>query len=245
MAEYLLCPRKCVGCGEIFDLFGNEFDPNAALCKGCRAEWERAKILPCKDCRMAAIECTCVPDILEGLQVVSVFKFGSVQAADSVIYCLKRKRLPRVYDFVADELVRRMMSFVRERNIDLSNAVITHVPRNKKSIVRYGFDHGELLSQAVAARMGISAISTNRRKGNGKDQKKLTKDKRFLNSSNRFELLKNANVKGKTVIIIDDVITTGATIASCAVSIYDGEPEKIIVLCIAKGNKTGKNKKTN
>ena len=42
------------------------------------------------------------------------------------------------------------------------------------------------------------------------------------------------------MIIVDDVITTGATMAACAVAIYDGEPENIVMLSLAKSGKTRK-----
>ena len=235
--NHLIRPRKCVGCREIFNLLGKDFDPNAVFCPLCRSEWERAKILPCSSCRLAAIECTCVPDILKSIPVASVFKFGTVLSADRVIYLLKRSKLKRVYGFAANELAARMISFGRERDLDLSNAVVTHVPRSRRSITKYGFDHGKLLSVSVAERLGIPACSTVRRIGRGKDQKKLSKEQRLNNSSNRFELLRSADVKGKTVIIVDDVITTGATAAACAAAICEGKPQKIVVLCIAKSNK--------
>lgn len=238
----LICPHKCAGCGEVLNLFSEDFDPSATFCPKCRAEWERAKILPCKTCRLAAIECSCVPDVLQDVPVASVFKFGTVASADRLIYLIKRKRLPRVYDFVADELARRIISFSRERDIDLSNSIITYGPRKRNSIIRYGFDHGRTLAEAVAEKLQIPACKTLRRRGNGRDQKKLTKEQRMMNSSNRFVFLKKADVKGKTVIIIDDVITTGATVASCVMAIYENEPEKIVVLCLAKGNKTEKEK---
>ena len=240
MGGHLIYPRKCIGCREIFNIFSEDYDPNVPYCKTCRAEWEKAKILPCNECRVAAIECSCVPEVLEKVAVASLFKFGTVPEADRMVYTIKRKRLPRVYGFAADELAHRMISFSRERGIDLSNAVITYVPRSKRSIVRYGFDHGKLLSIAVAERLGLPFLTTTRRKGRGKDQKKLSKSQRLINSAGRFRLIMSSDVKGKTVIIIDDVITTGSTVASCAGAIYEGEPERIVILCLAKGNKTVK-----
>ena len=240
--KHLLFPHKCVGCREKFNIFDSDFDPDAVYCSKCRSEWEKAKILPCTDCRMASIECTCVPDILEGLDVVSLFRFGTVLAADRMVYSMKRKPLPRVFAFAADELARRTVSYCRERKIDLSNAVVTFVPRSERSVKRYGFDHGKLLSRAVAEGLRLEHTELLRRRGRSIDQKKLTVDKRFRNSSNRFELLKDADVRDKTVIIVDDVITTGATSAACALAIYDGEPGRIMVLCLAKGGKTRRKK---
>ena len=131
--ECLLFPHKCVGCKEKFNVFATDFDRNAVYCANCRVIWERVKILPCPACRMAGVECRCVPDILDGLDVASLFRFGHEMEADRLVYCLKRKKLSRVFGFAAEELAVRMRSFSRERMIDLSNAIITHVPRNNRS----------------------------------------------------------------------------------------------------------------
>ena len=122
----------------------------------------------------------------------------------------------------------------------LSNAVVTYVPRNKRSVVTYGFDHGRLLAETVAEKLGLPIVMLLRRRRGGRDQKKLTVAKRFDNSSNKFELLPSISLRNKTVIIVDDVITTGATMAACAVAIYDGEPENIVMLSLAKSGKTRK-----
>ena len=192
---------------------------------------------------MAAIECSCVPDLIDGIHVVSLFKFGAVREADRLVYSLKRKRLPRIFEFAANELANRMISFCREKNLDVSNAVITHVPRRKSSVIKYGFDHGRALAEKLSEKLGLPFVELLDRRGRGREQKKLTVEKRFLNSSNRFALLKNADIKEKTVIVVDDVITTGATVAACAVALYDGEPENIVVLCLAKSTKLRKSKK--
>ena len=213
-------------------------------CKNCRAEWERAKILPCPDCRQAAIECSCVPELIENFTVVSLFKFGTLLEADRLVYSIKRRKLPRTYKFAADELASRMLSYCRENGLDLSDAVVTHVPRSKRSTSRYGFDHGKLLAEAVAERLALKHLTLLRRNSRrGRDQKKLSAAERIINASHKFKLLKDIDIKGRTVLIVDDVITTGATVGSCAGALYEGEPDKIIVLCLAKNRKFKKERK--
>ena len=242
-AEDLVFPHKCIGCRKILNVFDSEYDKMTVYCKNCRAKWERSKILPCSDCRHAAIECSCVPELIENLTVVSLFKFGTVLEADRLVYSVKRRRLPRVYKFAADELANRMLSYCRENVLDLSNAVVTFVPRSKRSIARYGFDHGKLLAETVAERLGMSCAALLRRNSSkGRDQKKLSAAERIINASHKFDFLKNSDIKGMTVLIVDDVITTGATVGSCAGALYEGDPEKIIVLCLAKSDKVFKKK---
>lgn len=245
----LIFPPKCVGCGEKFNIFAVGYDEKEVYCINCRAEWERTKISPCNTCKKACIDCYCVPDPLNGTVAISLIKFGRSYSSDRLIYALKRRNNERIFDFASSELARRLKTYMWEFKKDGSEMVITHVPRKPSSVSTYGFDHAERLACGISERTGISAVTALKRRRGGKDQKKLDAGDRIKNSLDRFVLIDDAIplLKDKTVIIVDDVITSGATAAACIQKLRACGACEIIVLSIAKSSiprkKKDKNKK--
>ena len=62
----------------------------------------------------------------------------------------------------------------------------------------------------------------------------LTRHARRRNVSGAFEMSKSAEVRGRTVLVIDDVFTTGATLNECAKILRQSGAEKISVLTVAR-----------
>lgn len=242
----LMFPPKCVGCGEKFNIFAKDYDESEVYCKNCRAEWERTKLLPCNTCKKACIDCYCVPDPLKETVSIALIKFGRTYSADRLIYALKIRNNERIFDFASNELARRLKTYVWEFKKDESEMIITHVPRKPSSVSAYGFDHAEKLALGISKRIGIPAVTALKRRRGGKDQKKLDASERIKNSLDRFVLIDDAIplLKDKTVIIVDDVITSGATVSACIQRLRKSEACEIIVLSIAKSSIPRKKKPT-
>lgn len=66
---------------------------------------------------------------------------------------------------------------------------------------------------------------------NYSDQKELNSEEREKNIKGVFKY--NGNLKGKTIILIDDIITTGATLRECIKVLQDAEAKKIIIVVLA------------
>lgn len=238
MIKDLVFPPKCAGCDEKFNMFSSNYNRDEVFCNKCRADWERVKLLPCSNCRRASIDCQCVPKLLEGTDVISLFKYGRMPAADKMIYSLKRKRIPRNYAFASGELVRRLSVFINEREMAPEDILIVNVPRKQRSVKRYGFDHAERLAREIADRMGVPYASALKRRKNGKDQKKKSRRERLELSRDGFGLSKKQRdmIKGRNVILVDDVVTTGATASACVGILKPLDPKSVTVLCLAESS---------
>lgn len=80
--------------------------------------------------------------------------------------------------------------------------------------LRRGYDQAALLSATVSQELGIPITSIRRTK-NTKTQTRLDEQKRRENVMNAFTV-RTDRVKDKSVLLIDDVLTTGATMNECA-----------------------------
>ena len=88
---------------------------------------------------------------------------------------------------------------------------IVNVPSSKNSLNERGFDQMELLAAEISEITGIPALkSVLSRKTNNPHQVGLSREKRFLNVKNNFEC--HQDLSGKKVLLLDDVLTTGATV---------------------------------
>jgi ComF family protein len=111
---------------------------------------------------------------------------------------------------------------------------VTSVPLSPLRFVRRGYNQSEILAKTAAKELNIEYKRTMFRTRYNFSQTKKNAEQRKKASIGLFAMLKNCEVANKTIIIIDDVYTTGATISECVRILYKAKAKKVIVLCLAK-----------
>ena len=119
-------------------------------------------------------------------------------------------------------------------DIDPSDTVVVWIPRSGRALKRYGFDHMAAIARALAGFLGIKARKHIRRLRFSREQKVLPADKRLANARSTLFISGAAKVKGKKVVLIDDIITTGASLDTAANMLMDAGAEKIFALTLSK-----------
>lgn len=95
--------------------------------------------------------------------------------------------------------------------------VLSWVPVSRRRLRQRGYDQAELICRAVAQELDVEAVPLLRKRRHTKAQSATgSAEKRRANIAGAYELLPDANVAGKRILIIDDIITTGATVSECA-----------------------------
>ena len=222
---YLSAP-KCVGCKERLS-YGDK-----ALCPSCLSLYRENKKRNCSICSKTLEFCSCSNTHLENHYVkklIKVYRYRPVDElpSNNLIYSLKRENRKDVLDFLSDELYQSILNSVP----DASSCIFTNVPRRRRERARYGFDHAELLSKRLAKMFSAEYYQPIISKSK-KPQKKTMGDERMKNAS--FKLKNGAkDLKGKQVIIVDDIVTTGASMGYCASLIRALGTKKIIGATIA------------
>ncbi len=88
---------------------------------------------------------------------------------------------------------------------------ITFVPMNSERLFERGFNQSKLLSEILAKRLDIEHIAPLFKKNDIKKQVGLTAKDRSMNIASSFGYLDKNIVKDKKILLVDDVLTTGAT----------------------------------
>ena len=200
---FALSVPKCVCCKTRLDY--GEY----ALCLKCSAEFEQFKTRNCSRCARKLNMCNCSNDFLEAHYIkrtIKCFRYlnrNDATPGNALIYSLKRDNRSDVLKRCADELEYA----IRNSISDPGGYIFTNVPRRKSAIIEHGIDHSELLARELAKRFDAEYISL--LKSNAKKpQKSLETLDRFKNAD--FYISKNIDLTGRAVILVDDIITSGA-----------------------------------
>ena len=139
----------------------------------------------------------------------------------SLILALKLRGLKAAADPLIDAMVR-----CSRRNGIAADAV-TWVPARRRDARARGFDHAEVLARGVAERLGLPAAPLLVRRGHQRDQAGLDRAHRLSNLATAFEA--RAQTAG-SVLLVDDLVTTGATAAACAKALKRAGADRVDLL---------------
>ena len=137
-------------------------------------------------------------------------------------------------EFVAGEILASYLSTFIETNMKGKIDVITFIPSSKTALKIRGFNQCEILCQYVSERCGIPYMPLMDKKSEGRDQIGLDTSKRWENVKDSFKLKPMVNIENKRILLIDDVVTSGATSFYGAKCLKDGGAGEVYILTVAK-----------
>ena len=110
---------------------------------------------------------------------------------------------------------------------------IIPVPLHLSRIERRGYNQSQVIAEAMSSVLRIPALPHPlARTRNTESQVNKTRQERAENMRSAFAVTDNAAVTGKHILVVDDVLTTGATIEACATALLGVEGVKISVATI-------------
>ncbi|MBU0647977.1 hypothetical protein KJ855_02250 [Patescibacteria group bacterium] len=216
-----ILPRCCLGCGDEGDF----------LCEVCLdARIIRKKFQVCPGCRklnVAGRVCDkCRDDwFIDGL----------------LVCCLNNKFLrDLVHEYKYDDMygLSGIMSSVgvdmvlREK---LRFDGVVYVPLYKSKKYWRGYNQSELMAKGIADGLGVVKINGLERTRYTKSQVGLEKLERILNVKNSFVGCKKGKINNQKVLLVDDVLTTGATLNECASELKKEGADEVWGLVLARG----------
>lgn len=186
----LLYPPKCVICGKLL-----------------RVEEQDA----CRQCMLSLPICTCPISGGEFFDSCAApFRYeGDLRES---ILRFKFSGRQNYADFYALYLA----AAVRERPADTFD-LVTWVPISRKRRRERGYDQAQVLAKRTAKRLGLPCVRTLRKVKNNRRQSSIQDPaERRGNVKNVYRAVRPERFAGKRILLIDDIITTGATLSECA-----------------------------
>ncbi|MGH2757647.1 MAG: ComF family protein [Actinomycetota bacterium] len=108
--------------------------------------------------------------------------------------------------------------------------VVTWVPGRRSDIRRRGFDHAEAIARAVAKSLRVEARPLLHRIGSAPDQTTLSRAERLRNLGHVF----SATHSPSEVLLVDDLITTGATVSACATALRRAGARRVVAVAACR-----------
>lgn len=202
-----LFPNRCAICGNII-----EYDRD--YCDECLCA-QKIKAPVCLKCGCEKSDCICKRNSHkpEYKAVVAPYYYRN-SIKRGIINC-KMNDLPSLTKAQAEEIAKTVKTFYELIDFDC----VTYIPMRKYDRKYRGFNQSELLAKEVAEICSLNMREMLIKKRRTKSQKRQSAKNRYVNMYNAFDLAPNAVVDGKTILLIDDVKTTGATLSSAALTL--------------------------
>ncbi len=160
----------------------------------------------------------------------SLCHFTSGSLIQHLLHQLKYKGNKEAGYFLGRLMGNALNETERFRHID----VLVPLPLYQQRERKRGYNQATVLCHGIADVMGIPvAANAIRRVSATETQTRKTRIERWKNMEGRFELIKPETIAGKHVLLVDDVITTGATLEACGHEILAAKDVKLSIATLA------------
>ncbi|MDD5496057.1 MAG: ComF family protein [Candidatus Omnitrophica bacterium] len=226
----MVFPMRCVSCGK--DMNSRE---KTAVCGFCMSKIRLNPKPYCVSCGRS------VDKIKKRCRQCENIAFHFKSAHAACLYEGTIKDLLHAFKYksnlsFADILSKLMIDFVKDNRETLRGLdMITSVPLGRRRLNSRGFNQSKLLADRLSEEFSIPYVELlNKRRHTGY-QSELPKLRRLSNLSNAFEALDASAAKDKRVLLIDDVMTTGATLNECSRTLLASGAREVRCLVLARG----------
>ena len=118
----------------------------------------------------------------------------------------------------------------RFNDIDL----IIPVPLHPKKQKRRGYNQAEMIAEGISEKMQLPLLAgALRRTGFSETQTHKSRSERWNNIAGLFRVDQTGQIAGKHLLLVDDVITTGATLEACAAELLTVEDTRVSIVTVA------------
>lgn len=209
----LFVPAGCVACGTWIP------EGRSLVCALCRARLREGSWPRCLRChhprgtgRVEApqcLECRSWPEPLAAAR----FAYLLAPPADDLVHALKYEGWRELADFMGRAVARAVGSTPEE-------TVVVPVPTTEARLAERGYNQAAEIARTVAASLGLDIVDALDRPGAVGSQTSLAPEARRANVRGAFRCTRRAHeVAARPVLLVDDVLTTGATAGEAAIAL--------------------------
>jgi ComF family protein len=214
-------------------------------CPGCHESLQFSDELICGICnqllprtRYAIIAGNPVENIFIGRLPIeaahSEFYFSKGQTVQRLMHQLKYKNNRKLGEWMGALLGESLLQSGRFQSIDL----IVPLPMEKSKEKKRGYNQAEVIAQGVATKLKVPVCSHVIIKSKKTEsQTKKDRTNRWLNIHDSFVIQQPDGLKNKNILLVDDVITTGATLDACGHQLLNAGTSRLYIATLATAEK--------
>ena len=234
MLLHFLFPRVCFSCGK--DL---PYNSTAPLCSACENGLTLPGPLICQRCGVVlksggahCFHCRGSKATAYKCKIIrSACNFND--SSRGLIHALKYQGADYTAHYMGAFMAQRFSLFEELKEANL----VIPVPLFKKREVKRGYNQSERLARVFCKCTGLALDTASLvRVRDTASQTKLGRQDRLTNMTGAFAVINPAAVKGKTVLLIDDVATTGSTLEGCAQALRHVGAKRVLAYTFAREN---------
>ena len=214
--KQLLYPPRCPFCGGL--------QKEEGPCKSCLENTTELTAIVCRVCGAYPEDCHCGLRPFAFQRNVAAFAYAG--APRNLLLRYKQRQKPQLADFMS----RRMYFHIKAR-LGEEFSAIAYVPQRYLSGIERGFYPTRVLAERLADRLDVPCVHLLKRVG-GSQQKYLSSSERWSNAKKSYALRRGAKAEGR-VLLIDDLLTTGATLNACSELLKQSGAEEVVCATFA------------
>lgn len=216
----ILYPKLCITCENQLQINENQ------ICTSCLLD------LPYTDTHkvgIIALENKFVGRV-DVAKIFSFVRFSKKSGVQKLLHALKYKANEKIGNDIGVYYGKLIKKEVEEYKLDY----LLPVPIHPKKLKIRGYNQAEVFSKGLSESLEIKTLTDVLLKTRETvSQTKENKQERFENIKGSFEIIEAGILKGKNIAIVDDVLTTGATLEEIAQILKNVGVSKVVIITIA------------
>lgn len=227
----IIFPKTCISCGKM----------GSRICEGCARKVKMPEKQRCMVCRACSEfgethkHCSkktflsgafyCLEYSGNTKKVIKAFKYGLEKNILQEFFSKNKTVLQKAEDY---------LSYLSSKNKEI---IIEPIPLHKNRLRKRGFNQSLIIARKINEKTNIKISSNTKRILDTKTQASLkTKKQREENIQKSFKIEVRADIKGKTILLVDDVFSSGSTANELSKSLISAGAKKIFLFTLAHGS---------